>query len=150
MSITKCSTCVYDSIEGSWPTIKVHEFLFRLEIDLHYYFHVTWALLEVFEIFDDFNHIFTLIMSLFDPPNTCIWPNTVKQKAIGLEKSFRFHLWGLKTEQFRFSDFRYLMSHRGMGYNISEFCHHATAWYLSFRLTPWKLPNRLQWRQNRH
>ena len=35
-----------------------HEFYFHLVIDLHSYFHATCALLEDFEIFDNFDHIF--------------------------------------------------------------------------------------------
>ena len=42
---------------------KVPEFHFRLRIDLHSYFHATFALLEDFEIFDNFDHI----LSLFRP-----------------------------------------------------------------------------------
>ena len=38
---------------------KMYEFHFRLEIDLHYYFHAAEPLLEDFEIFDNFDHIFT-------------------------------------------------------------------------------------------
>ena len=36
---------------------KAHEFQFRLEIDLHCYFHITCALLEDFEYSDNFDHI---------------------------------------------------------------------------------------------
>ena len=36
----------------------IHEFHFRLVIDLHSYFHITCALLEDFEIFDNVDHIF--------------------------------------------------------------------------------------------
>ena len=42
---------------------KIHEFNFCFEIDLHSYFHATCALLEDFEIFDNFDHI----LSLFRP-----------------------------------------------------------------------------------
>ena len=38
--------------------IKVHEFHFRLGIDLNSHFHATCALLEDFEIFENFDHIF--------------------------------------------------------------------------------------------
>ena len=37
---------------------EVREFDFRLGIDLHSYFHATSALLEDFEIFNNFDHIF--------------------------------------------------------------------------------------------
>ena len=76
MSIIKWSTCDHESIEGSFAYIwnknldvdleekgvkrkKVYEFHFCLEIDLHFYFHAICALLEDFEIFDNFDHIFT-------------------------------------------------------------------------------------------
>ena len=36
---------------------KVHEFHFRLGIDLYSYFYATYALLEDFEIFDNFDHV---------------------------------------------------------------------------------------------
>ena len=79
----KWSTWDYESIEGSfayirqeksrrpfmaksrWKGKKVHEFHFRHEIDLHFYFHATWALLE---IFDNFDHIFYLTFELFSTP----------------------------------------------------------------------------------
>ena len=37
---------------------KVHEPHCHLEIDPHYYFHGTWALLEDFEVIDNFDDIF--------------------------------------------------------------------------------------------
>ena len=46
---------------------KTYEFYLGLEVNLHYYFHATWALLEDFEIFDNFDHIFTLLLTLFRP-----------------------------------------------------------------------------------
>ena len=46
---------------------EVHEFHVRLQIDLHSYFHATFALLEDFEIFDDFDRIFAILSSLFRP-----------------------------------------------------------------------------------
>ena len=46
---------------------KVHEFNFCHELDLHSHFYATLALLENFEIFDIFDHIFTI---LYDQRNT--------------------------------------------------------------------------------
>ena len=43
---------------------KVHEFHFRFGIDLHSQFHATCALLEDFEIFDNFDHIFKAFATL--------------------------------------------------------------------------------------
>ena len=94
---------------------KVHEFHFRLEIYLHYYFHATWALLEDFEIFDHFGHIFYLTFSHLSTPqsgydpvgptiriaNASIWPllhSWVINNGVG--KSFVLHKWGLKNEKF--------------------------------------------------
>ena len=42
---------------------KVHEFYFRLDIDLHCYFNATCALLDDYEFFDNFGHIFTSLLS---------------------------------------------------------------------------------------
>ena len=43
-------------------------FHIRLEIDVHYYFHVNWGLLEDFEIFDNFDRIFLpYFWAFFDP-----------------------------------------------------------------------------------
>ena len=53
--------------KGGQKEKKVHEFHFRLEIYLYYYFHATWALLEDFEIFAHFDHIFTLLFRTFRP-----------------------------------------------------------------------------------
>ena len=44
---------------------KVHEFDFRPVIDLPFYFHTTYALLEDFDIFDNFDHIFILLLSIW-------------------------------------------------------------------------------------
>ena len=56
---------------------KAHEFHFRLEIYLHYYFHATWALLYDFEILsDDFDHIFSHFstpQSEYDPVGPKFW-----------------------------------------------------------------------------
>ena len=49
---------------------KVHEFHFRPEIDLQYYFYATRALLEVLEIDDDFDHIYYLTFSPFSTPKS--------------------------------------------------------------------------------
>ena len=83
--IIKWSTCDYESIEGSFAYIwqkksgcpfrgkrsqkgkKVHKFYLRPESYLHYYFHANWALLEDFEIFAHFDHIFTLLFRTFRP-----------------------------------------------------------------------------------
>ena len=49
---------------------KVHKFDFRPGIDLHSYFHATCALLEDFEIFDNFDHVFKALStpkSGYDP-----------------------------------------------------------------------------------
>ena len=90
---------------------KVREFHFRFEIYLHYYFHVTWALLEDFEIFDNIENIFTSVLSLFRPLRVGMTSlgkkfelqiqvidqrNTTAEKN-GLGKSFELHLWGLKN-----------------------------------------------------
>ena len=114
---------------------KVHEFHFRLKIYPHHYFHATWALLEDFENFAHFDHISYLTFSHFPTPqsgydpfgpkiwiaNTSIWPLEHSwAENNGVDKSFGPHKWGLKTKNFRFFDFRHLMSHRGKGYHISE------------------------------
>ena len=57
---------------------KVHEFHFRIEIDLHYYFHATCAFLDDFEIFDDFDHIFTLLFRTFRPLKVSMTPSDQK------------------------------------------------------------------------
>ena len=49
---------------------KVHEIHFRLEFDLHFYFHATCARPDDFEIFDDFDHIFYLTFSHFSTPQS--------------------------------------------------------------------------------
>ena len=54
----------------------VNEFYFCIEIDLRYYFHATWAPLEGSEIFDNFDHIFTLFLSLFRPLKVGMTPMT--------------------------------------------------------------------------
>ena len=46
---------------------EVHESHFRLELELHSDFHATLALLEDFETFDNFEHIFTILLSPFSP-----------------------------------------------------------------------------------
>ena len=46
---------------------KVNKFHFCLGIDQLSYFHATCALLEAFEIFVNFDHIFKSFLSLFDP-----------------------------------------------------------------------------------
>ena len=57
---------------------KVHEFHFRIEIDLHYFFHATCALLDHFEIFAHFDHIFLpYFFALFDPSK---WVGSVGPK----------------------------------------------------------------------
>ena len=53
--------------KGGQKGKKVHKFHFRLEIHLHYYFHANWALLEDFEIFTHFDHLFTLLFRTFRP-----------------------------------------------------------------------------------
>ena len=78
---------------------KILGFHFRLEIHLHYYFRVTWAILEDFEIFIYLSTFFTLLLSIFRPLKVDIIPvgqkfelwiqvfdrsNTAKQKAMGL------------------------------------------------------------------
>ena len=45
---------------------KDYGFHFRLQLNLHFYFHATGSLLEYFEIFDNFD-IFTLLLSLVRP-----------------------------------------------------------------------------------
>ena len=49
---------------------KGHEFHFRIEIDLKYYFDATCALLDDFEIFAHFDHIFYLTFSHFSTPQS--------------------------------------------------------------------------------
>ena len=62
---------------------KVYEFHFPLKIDLHYYFHVTWALLEDVEIFYNFDHIFLpYFFALFDPSKLVLprWAKNLHNK----------------------------------------------------------------------
>ena len=53
--------------KGGQKGKKGHKIYFRFEIHLHYYFHATWALLEDFEIFAHFDHIFALLFRAFRP-----------------------------------------------------------------------------------
>ena len=55
----KKSRCPYRG-KGGQKGKKVYEFHFRLEINIHYYFHAIGLLLKDFEIFDNFDHIFYL------------------------------------------------------------------------------------------
>ena len=78
---------------------KNHEFHFRLEIDLYSYFHATCKLLQDFEILDNFDLIFTLLLSHVRPLKVGMTPlgqkfelqihvfdrlNTAEQKTMGL------------------------------------------------------------------
>ena len=53
---------------------QVHKFHFSIEINPHYFFHATWALLDDFEIFDDFDHIFNLLFRTFRPFKVSMTP----------------------------------------------------------------------------
>ena len=53
---------------GSKGKKKIHEFYFQLELNQKSYFHAILALLEDFQIFDNFDHIFYLTFSSFSTP----------------------------------------------------------------------------------
>ena len=87
---------------------KNHEFHFRLELDLHFYFHVTFTFIEYFAIFDNIDQI-------------CNWKyknvtnGTELSRKHWVGSSFWLYLWRLKTRNFRFFDFRRLISYREKG-----------------------------------
>ena len=60
--------------KGGQKGKKGHKIYFRFEFHLHYYFHATWALLEDYEIFAHFVHIFYLTFSHFSTPQSCYDP----------------------------------------------------------------------------
>ena len=62
---------------------QVHEFHFHLKINPHSHFHVTCALSEDFEIFDNFDHIFTTLWSLCRP---------LKEVMTPLDQQFEFKI----------------------------------------------------------
>ena len=60
------SRCPFSKKRGS-KMKKVHELHFRIELDLHSCFQATLAVLKDFKIFVNFDHIFTITLSLFRP-----------------------------------------------------------------------------------
>ena len=63
-----------DTLKGK----NVNEYHFHPEIDLHYDFHVTCALLKKFGIFDYFDHIFHLPYEPFSTPQSGYDPDGPK------------------------------------------------------------------------
>ena len=52
----------------------INEFHSRPKIDLQYYFHATGPLLKDFAFFDNFDHIFTSLLSLARPLKVGMMP----------------------------------------------------------------------------
>ena len=52
---------------------KNQEFYLQLELNLHSYFHATLAHPEDFEIFDNFDHIISILLSPFQLVKVGIW-----------------------------------------------------------------------------